>query len=82
MVNGDLKRFIIVLLVSARYSQVCRELESQWQQPEAIGFNLGCPLLVLNVAKLFSKRVGETGKNIQTIFADAKKKDAILDEAE
>lgn len=51
---------------------------------EAVGFDLGRPLLVVNVAELVSKWVGETGKNIQAVFADAKKKDAVLvfDEAE
>jgi SpoVK/Ycf46/Vps4 family AAA+-type ATPase len=38
----------------------------------------------VNVAELVSKWIGETGKNIQAIFADAKKKDVVLvfDEAE
>jgi hypothetical protein len=60
------------------------ELESQWQQSLLVSISLGRPLLVVNVAELVSKWVGETGKNIQTIFADAKKKDAVLvfDEAE
>lgn len=51
---------------------------------EAIGFDLGKPLLVVNVAELMSKWVGETGKNIEKIFARAKSKDAVLvfDEAE
>ena len=51
---------------------------------EAIGFELGRPLLVVNVAELVSKWVGEMGKNIKAVFVDAKKRDAILvfDEAE
>mmetsp|Transcript_16708 Transcript_16708/g.19244 ORF Transcript_16708/g.19244 Transcript_16708/m.19244 type:complete len:1183 (+) Transcript_16708:634-4182(+) len=51
---------------------------------EAIGFDLGRPLLVVNVAELVSKWVGETGSNIKKIFANAKSKDAVLvfDEAE
>ena len=51
---------------------------------EAIGFDLGRPLLVVNVAELVSKWVGETGSNIKKIFASAKSKDAVLvfDEAE
>jgi SpoVK/Ycf46/Vps4 family AAA+-type ATPase len=51
---------------------------------EAIGYEIGSPLLVVNVAELVSKWVGETGKNIEGIFADASKKDAVLvfDEAE
>lgn len=51
---------------------------------EAIGFDLGRPLMVVNVAELVSKWVGETGKNIDAVFADAKKRDAVLvfDEAE
>ena len=51
---------------------------------ETIGFDLGRPLLVVNVAELVSKWVGETGKNITQIFSTAKAKDAILvfDEAE
>lgn len=50
----------------------------------ALGFDLGRPLLVANVSELVSKWVGETGKNIESIFADAKRKDAVLvfDEAE
>ena len=49
---------------------------------EAIGFDR--PLLVVNVAELVSKWVGETGKNITKIFDQAKSKDAVLvfDEAE
>jgi SpoVK/Ycf46/Vps4 family AAA+-type ATPase len=75
---------MVLLLVSALYSQGCGELESQWQQSLLVSISLGRPLLVVNVAELVSKWVGETGKNIQTIFADAKKKDAVLafDEAE
>lgn len=51
---------------------------------EAVGFELGRPLLVVNVAEVVSKWVGETGKNIKAVFADAKKRDAVLvfDEAE
>jgi len=51
---------------------------------EAIGFELGRPLMVINIAELMSKWVGETGKNIQSVFDIAKKKDAVLvfDEAE
>jgi len=51
---------------------------------EAVGFDLGKPLLVVNVAELISKWVGESGKNIETVFKDAKAKDAVLvfDEAE
>jgi len=51
---------------------------------EAIGFDLGRPLKVVNVAELMSKWVGETGKNIEAVFASAKREDAVLvfDEAE
>jgi SpoVK/Ycf46/Vps4 family AAA+-type ATPase len=51
---------------------------------EAIGFDIGKPLKVVNVAELVSKWVGETGKNLQSVFDDAKKVDAVLvfDEAE
>lgn len=45
---------------------------------EAIGFELGRPLLVVNVAELVSKWVGDTAKNIKAVFVDAKKRDAIL----
>ncbi|CAB9508086.1 cycle protein 48 homolog AF_1297 [Seminavis robusta] len=51
---------------------------------EAIGFEVGSPLLVVNTAEIVSKWVGETAKNIEAIFAEAKNKDAVLvfDEAE
>jgi SpoVK/Ycf46/Vps4 family AAA+-type ATPase len=51
---------------------------------EAIGFDLERPLLFVNVAQLVSMWAGETGKNIEAAFADAKKMDAVLvfDEAE
>ncbi len=51
---------------------------------EAIGFDLGRPLKVINCSELMSKWVGETGKNIQAVFDEAKGVDAVMvfDEAE
>lgn len=51
---------------------------------EAIGFDLGRPLKVVNCSELMSKWVGESGKNIQAVFDEAKANDAVLvfDEAE
>jgi SpoVK/Ycf46/Vps4 family AAA+-type ATPase len=51
---------------------------------EAVGFDLGRPLKVVNCAQLLSKWVGETSKNIQAVFDEAKAVDSILvfDEAE
>lgn len=45
---------------------------------EAIGFDLGSPLIVVNSAELVNKYVGETGKNIEAIFTEAQSKDAVL----
>ena len=45
---------------------------------EAIGYDLGRPLKVVNCAQLMSKWVGETAKNIQAVFDEAKAVDAIL----
>jgi SpoVK/Ycf46/Vps4 family AAA+-type ATPase len=51
---------------------------------EAIGYDLGRPLKVVNCAMLLSKWVGESAKNIQGVFDEAKAVDAVLvfDEAE
>lgn len=51
---------------------------------EALGFETGRPLKVINCAELVSKYVGQTGKNIEAIFKEAKAMDAILvfDDAE
>ncbi|MDD2714962.1 MAG: ATP-binding protein [Candidatus Wallbacteria bacterium] len=51
---------------------------------EAIGFELGKPLKVVNMAQLVSCWVGETSKHIESVFADAEANDAILlfDEAD
>jgi SpoVK/Ycf46/Vps4 family AAA+-type ATPase len=51
---------------------------------EAIGYDLGRPIKVVNCAQLVSKWVGESAKNIQAVFDEAKAVDAILvfDEAE
>lgn len=51
---------------------------------EAISFDLGKPLMVVNLSELISKWVGETGQNIATVFDSAKSKDVVLvfDEAE
>lgn len=45
---------------------------------EAIGYDLGRPLKVVNCAQLLSKWVGESSKNIQTVFDEAKAVDAVL----
>ena len=51
---------------------------------EAIGFDVGRPLMVVNCAQLMDKYVGESAKNIEKVFAEAKGQDAVLvfDEAE
>ena len=51
---------------------------------EAIGFDVGRPLLVVNCAQLIDKYVGESAKNIEAVFIEAKSQDAVLvfDEAE
>jgi len=51
---------------------------------EAIGFETGKPLKAINCAELVSKYVGDTGKNIEAVFTDAKNMDAIIifDDAE
>ena len=51
---------------------------------EAIGYEVGKALKVVNCAELLSKWVGESSKNIDTIFQEARHQDAILvfDEAE
>lgn len=51
---------------------------------EAISFDLGKPLMVVNLSELVSKWVGETGQNIAAVFDSAKSKDVVLvfDEAE
>lgn len=51
---------------------------------EALSFDIGCPLMVVNAAELLNAYVGQTGKNIVAVFKDAKQKEAVLvfDEAE
>jgi len=51
---------------------------------EAIGFDVGRPLMVVNCAQLMDKYVGESAKNIEKVFVEAKGQDAVLvfDEAE
>jgi len=51
---------------------------------EAIGYEVGKPLKVVNCGELLSKWVGESSKNIDAIFQEARHQDAILvfDEAE
>ena len=51
---------------------------------EVLGYELGKPVMKVNLAHILSCWVGETGKNIQQIFADALASDAILlfDEAD
>ena len=45
---------------------------------EAIGFDLGRPLKVVNCAQLISKWVGESAKNIDAVFKEARATDAML----
>lgn len=45
---------------------------------EAISFDLGCPLMVVNAAELVNKYVGQTGKNIVSAFKDARNSGAVL----
>ncbi|CAJ1423930.1 unnamed protein product [Effrenium voratum] len=51
---------------------------------QAIGFEVGRALKVVNSANIVDKYVGETGKNIEKVFAEARAMEAILvfDEAE
>ena len=51
---------------------------------EAVGFDVGRPLLVVNCAQLVDKYVGESAKNIEKVFVEAKAQEAVLvfDEAE
>jgi SpoVK/Ycf46/Vps4 family AAA+-type ATPase len=51
---------------------------------EAIGYDLGKPLKVVNCAQLISKWVGESQKNIEAVFDEARQVDAVVvfDEAE
>ncbi len=51
---------------------------------ECVAFELGRPLHRVNLAHLVSKWVGETGKNIEAVFAKAAQEDTVLvlDEAE
>lgn len=44
---------------------------------EVIGFETGKPLKVVNCGELVSKWVGETGKNIEAIFEEAKTLDCV-----
>eukprot|EP01012_Entosiphon_sulcatum_P036076 TRINITY_DN4590_c0_g2_i1.p1 TRINITY_DN4590_c0_g2~~TRINITY_DN4590_c0_g2_i1.p1 ORF type:complete len:1023 (-),score=187.66 TRINITY_DN4590_c0_g2_i1:6-3074(-) len=50
----------------------------------AVGFEVGQPLKVVNAAQLVSKYIGETSKNIEAVFDDARANNAVLlfDEAE
>mmetsp|Transcript_39039 Transcript_39039/g.85799 ORF Transcript_39039/g.85799 Transcript_39039/m.85799 type:complete len:749 (-) Transcript_39039:500-2746(-) len=51
---------------------------------EAVGFDIGKPLMVVNCAQLMDKYVGESAKNIERVFDEAQAQDAVLvfDEAE
>jgi len=51
---------------------------------EAIGFDVVRPLMIVNCAQLMDKYVGESAKNIEKVFVEAKGQDAVLvfDEAE
>ena len=39
---------------------------------EAVGFDIGRPLMVVNCAQLIDKYVGESAKNIEKVFEEAK----------
>ena len=45
---------------------------------EAIGYDIGRPLKLVNCAQLLSKWVGESQKNIDAVFEEAKALDAVL----
>ena len=45
---------------------------------EAIAKEIGRAVMLVNYPNLESKYVGETPKNIQKVFADAKQRDAVL----
>jgi len=49
---------------------------------EGIGYELGKPLKVVNCASLLSKYVGETGKNIESVFTENRDVVLVFDEAE
>ncbi len=51
---------------------------------QAIAYELGKPLKIINCSNLLSKWVGESSKNIEAVFNDAANNDAVLvfDEAE
>ena len=46
---------------------------------EAIGFDVGRPLMVVNCAQLMDKYVGESAKNIEKVFTEAKGYRALLE---
>jgi len=45
---------------------------------EAVGFDIGRPLMVVNCAQLMDKYVGESAKNIEKVFDEAKAQEAVL----
>lgn len=45
---------------------------------EAISFDLGVHLMVVNAAEVVNKYVGETGKNISALFREAQQKGSVL----
>lgn len=45
---------------------------------EAISFDLGVHLMVVNSAEVVNKYVGQTGKNISALFQDAQQKGSVL----
>merc|ERR1712054_510037 len=51
---------------------------------EAVAFSLGKNLKLVNAAEVLSKWIGESGKNIDSLFEEARGEDAVLvfDEAE
>jgi len=51
---------------------------------EAIGFEMGQPLMKIEISQIISKWVGETSKNLEAIFQEAQNGNAILlfDEAD
>ena len=52
--------------------------DSETVLAEAIGYEVGKPLKVINCGELLSKWVGESSKNIDSIFAEGRRNDAIL----
>jgi SpoVK/Ycf46/Vps4 family AAA+-type ATPase len=58
--------------------QLISKFTGKTMAAEAISFDLGCPLMVVNSAELVNKYIGETGKNIVSAFRDAKNNGSVL----